>query len=109
MESLDQYTVEEVLQKVEDGELSAEKALELENAGKARTTLVAQLKSMIEESSEDDAESEANPTEAPQNKTKVKLIKNIKYNDRRYKNGEEIEIVPEDVELLIKVGAVRGE
>lgn len=107
MENLDHYTVEEVLRMVEDGELSAEQAFELESAGKARRTLLTQLKSMIE--SIPDVESEGEQ-ESPQQERRIKvtLLKNIKYNRDRYKIGQEIEIDPKDVEPFIKAGIIKG-
>lgn len=61
---------------------------------------------MSEENKEQ--EEKQKPKRKPK-KTKVTLIKNIKYNHKRYKNGQEIEIDATDQESFIKAGIIKGE
>lgn len=113
-------TIEQVLEAVEKGDLTAEEALENEKAGKNRSTLIEQLESMIsdepdlEDETEADEDKEQNEEQEQKKKRKpkkarVKLLKNIKYNTSRYKIGEEIEIDAGDKESFIKAGIIAGE
>ncbi|GIP10402.1 hypothetical protein J1TS5_25720 [Paenibacillus macerans] len=40
--------------------------------------------------------------------SKVTLLKNIKYNEKRYKIGEEIEVDEEERKAFVKAGIIEG-
>lgn len=92
---IENMTVEEVLERVENGDITAEEALQAEQQGKNRKQLVKALQKLV--GVEGDGET---------SKVTVFLLKNIKYNKERFKAGEEIEIAQKDVESFVKNGII---
>lgn len=102
--------VEEVLELVANGEITAEEAIEIEKQGKNRTTLIKELTELLNDDvdSSDVADNEQEGDTSAE-RTIVTLNKNIKYNGQRFKVGEQIEINSNDVESFIKLGVIAGE
>lgn len=96
------YTVEEVLEAVHNGEITAEEALALENKGKARKTLVEALEELNNASQTSDGDT----PEVEQVKVPVKLIANIKLGSGLFKAGDKLEVDEDVYEALVKVKAV---
>lgn len=120
-ESFENMTVEQVLELVSAGKYSAEEAISVEEQGKNRVTLINTLKDMLPDPDAEQAEPEQRKTgeqeqepevsEAEQEEPKscvVTIYKNIKYNRRRYKIGEKIEIDVKDRDNFVKAGIIKG-
>lgn len=105
--TLAELNVQEVLELVENGEYTPEEAIEIEQSGKRRRTIIETLEKLIDEQNESQDEIEVDP-QAKQ-KEKVVLLKNIKYNTDRFKIGEEIEVDLEDMASFIKAGIIAGD
>lgn len=55
----------------------------------------------------DERRQDEKPSRKPKTQ-KVRLLKNIKYNGKRYKIGEEIEIDGKDEDTFVKAGIIEG-
>lgn len=109
--NFEKFKVEEVLELVNSGEITAKKAIELEKQGKNRTTLIKELTELLENKDESPEEesNEQHDEKIVSDSKKITLVKNIKYNGQRYKVRQEIEINSNDVESFIKLGVIAGE
>ncbi|MGG4449646.1 hypothetical protein [Brevibacillus porteri] len=96
----DEQSIQEVVELVERGEITAKEALEIEKQGKNRKTLLNILERMIETTDRDSDDSEKQNQE--NQKLSVTLLKNIKYKRKWHKIGDEIEIDAGDRESLIR-------
>lgn len=101
--NLKELTIEEVIEAVEAGELSVAEALEKEAAGKNRTTLIEQLQEIAQEDPETDSDQDQT------DKSKVSLLKNIKYKGERHKIGDEIEVSAKDKDVFADKGIIKGD
>lgn len=99
--TFEQLGVEEVLELVKSGQMTAQEAIEIEQKGKNRKTLVGALVKMLES---DESENEDQQTET----NKVRLLKNIKYKRQWHYIGEEIEIEADDRKAFVKAGIIEG-
>lgn len=90
-------SIEEVLELIENGDLTPAQALEIEIEGKNRKTLIATLEKMLESSQE----------EKQADMVKGVIIKNVKHNTTRYQIGQKEEFSKEDFEILLATKAIR--
>lgn len=104
-QTFDELNANEVLAKVEAGELAAEQAIEIEQNGKNRKTLVDALQKLAGKGG---AGSDNSDDKEP-SQSKFKLITNIKHNNTRYQAGEEIELNEEEQKHFQKLGLIKGE
>lgn len=88
-------SIEEVLELIENGDLTPAQALEIEIEGKNRKTLIATLEKMLESS----------PKQADM--VKGVIVKNVKHNTTRYQIGQKEEFSKEDFEILLAAKAIR--
>jgi hypothetical protein len=105
--TFENMSIDEVMTLIENEEITAQEALEIERQGKNRKTLIGLLEKMLGDPGKDPANDESKSEPKPE-KMKVKLLKNIKYNKDRYKIGEEIEIDSKDEEAFVKAGIIKG-
>lgn len=103
-------TVEEVLEAVRNGEISAEEVLEIEKQGKARRTLVEALEEIISGKSTDDEFQEP-----PQDQTledpeetliTVEFNKNVKLGTDLFKTGDKIDVNEGLYETLVNAKVI---
>lgn len=99
-ESYKKLNVDEVLEAIQKGEISAEQALDYELVGKKRKTLLDALKEMIEPSADDTPELETRSHE-------VTFNQNIKFGKNRFKRGEETKVSAEEYSDLLKAGVIQ--
>jgi len=103
-------TVDEVLEAVENGAISAEQALEYEKQGKARKTLVEALEELVNanQSTGDETLEPSSETipEEEQSFITVKLIENVKLGRDLYKAGDKLGVDEEVYETLIKAKVI---
>lgn len=94
--------VEEVLEAVQNGDISAKEALELEKLGKNRKTLVEALEELTvdNEESQEPTQDET-PEEEPELIT-VKLIENVKLGTDLFKAGDKLGVDEKVYETLVK-------
>lgn len=96
----DERSIQEVVELVERGEITAQEALETEKQGKNRKTLLNILEKMIGTTDHETDDSKKQNQE--NQKLSVTLLKNIKYKRKWYKIGDEIEIDSGDREAFIR-------
>ncbi|HZG16960.1 MAG TPA: hypothetical protein VE710_18370 [Candidatus Bathyarchaeia archaeon] len=99
--SLDDMSVEEVLEMVESGACTAAEALELEKQGKNRKTLVNALEKLVVDSGGESA-----TDGLKESKAKVTLLKYVKYKGIWYNIGQEIEVEEKDLQSFAKAGII---
>lgn len=111
LNDLEGLSIEEVLQLVESGDLTAAVALELEQQGKNRKTLIAQLEKLLEPNEPEKQEDEkpsSTPSPQPSPETvRVVFVKNTKHNKTLYKAGQRADVSQEDYDILLAAKTIR--
>src|SRR5690606_32121515 len=94
--AFDDLSIDQVLELIENGEVTAEEALDIEMQGKNRKTLILALEKMIE----------PDPPEEPET-VKVIFVRNTKHNRTLYQVGQKDEVSKEDYDALLAAKVIR--
>jgi mannose/fructose/N-acetylgalactosamine-specific phosphotransferase system component IIB len=97
--NLENMSVDEVLELIENGEITPEEALKIEAEGKNRKTLVGTLDKMIESTNMSEQEKPV--------KVKGVIVANVKHNKDRYQAGQRVELPQEDYDVLLAAKVIR--
>lgn len=100
IKSFKELTVDQVLKMVHSGEMTAEGALEIEKQEKNRTTLIKELTEMINTNGNNTKQEEKSHSD----KVKVTFIQNVKFDNERYKIGQQIEVEEQTAKYFVAVG-----
>jgi len=95
-------TVDEVLLAVQNGDISAEEALAIENQGKGRKTLIEALGALTDYSSINEKDSET----VDQQSITIKFIENVKVGTSLFKAGEELEVTEKQLDEFVKAKVI---
>ncbi|MGG1597619.1 hypothetical protein [Paenibacillus naphthalenovorans] len=99
--SFENLSIDDVVGLIENGEITAEEALEIEKKGKQRKTLIGILEKMLP-----DPEALG---EQRLETVKVVFVANTKHNKTLYRKGEKAKVSPEDYEVLLAAKVIASE
>lgn len=94
--AFEDLSIDQVLELIENGEVTAEEALDIEMQGKNRKTLIGILEKMLT----------PDPPEEPET-VKVIFVRNTKHNRTRYQAGQKVEVSKEDYDVLLAAKVIR--